>query len=198
MRVVPSFVAVVVAEFVLSPRLEHGWVSVLPFLAEPAGYGFGLLMAGLGLLGSRAETLPPDERAGAGGTTRRRSDGGSNCARCWPGDTSQATRRQRGHPRRTGEVPRTRLAAVRPAHNLTLARLASLLVAALMALGSAVGLLLAPAGLYGRDPAPVAVFAGQDAANLVVGLPVLLGSVWLAGRGAGPEAGMPHQVPEVR
>ena len=43
MWVVPFLVAVVAAELVLSPRLEHGWVSVLPFLAEPAGYGFGAL-----------------------------------------------------------------------------------------------------------------------------------------------------------
>jgi hypothetical protein len=70
------------------------------------------------------------------------------------------------------------------ARDLTLAYLASLLVAALMAVASAAGILLAPAGLYGRDPALVAVFAGQDAANLLVGLPILLGSVWLARRGS--------------
>jgi membrane protease YdiL (CAAX protease family) len=41
--VVPFLVAVVVVEVVLSPRLEQGWVSVFPFLAEPAGYSFGAL-----------------------------------------------------------------------------------------------------------------------------------------------------------
>jgi hypothetical protein len=68
-------------------------------------------------------------------------------------------------------------------HDLTLACLASLVLATLMAMASAAGL-LAPFGLYGGDPAVVSVFVGQDAANLVVGLPILLGSLWLVRRGS--------------
>jgi membrane protease YdiL (CAAX protease family) len=41
--VVPFLVAVAAVELVLSPRMEQVWVSVLPFLAEPPGYGFGAL-----------------------------------------------------------------------------------------------------------------------------------------------------------
>jgi hypothetical protein len=63
------------------------------------------------------------------------------------------------------------------------AHLPSLLVALLMAIASTAGILGAPLGVYGGDPAVVAVFVGQDAANLVVGLPALLGGVWLASRG---------------
>jgi hypothetical protein len=70
------------------------------------------------------------------------------------------------------------------ARDLSLAYLASLLIAALMAVVSAAGVLLAPTGLYRGDPIFVSVFVGQDAANLVVGLPILLGSVWLARRGS--------------
>src|SRR3954452_13064190 len=36
--VVPFLVAVAVVELVLNSPLEHAWVSVFPFLAEPAGY----------------------------------------------------------------------------------------------------------------------------------------------------------------
>jgi hypothetical protein len=68
--------------------------------------------------------------------------------------------------------------------DLSLAYLASLLAAALMAVASAVGIVLAHAGIYGGDPAVVAVFAGQDVANFVVGLPILVGMVWLARRGS--------------
>ena len=37
--VVPFLVAVVVVELVLNTPLENAWVSLFPFLAEPAGYG---------------------------------------------------------------------------------------------------------------------------------------------------------------
>ena len=40
---VPFLVAVVVVELVLGPPLERVWGSVVPFLAEPAGYGFDTL-----------------------------------------------------------------------------------------------------------------------------------------------------------
>jgi hypothetical protein len=64
------------------------------------------------------------------------------------------------------------------------ASVASLGLALLAAAASIAGLLLMPAGLYGRDPAVVAVFAGQDAANLLVVLPLLLGTLWAARRGS--------------
>jgi hypothetical protein len=70
------------------------------------------------------------------------------------------------------------------ARDLDLAYWASGLIALLLVAASAAGILLAPSGLYGRDPTLVAVFAGQDAANLVVGLPVLLAGMWLARRGS--------------
>jgi hypothetical protein len=78
--------------------------------------------------------------------------------------------------------------------DLTLAYALSLVVAVLIAGVSAVGLVLGSAGLYGVDPkvaagitpssAGVLVpgFLAQDVINLVVGLPVLLGSLWLARR----------------
>ena len=37
---VPFLVAVAVVELVLNAPMENAWVSVFPFLAEPAGYGF--------------------------------------------------------------------------------------------------------------------------------------------------------------
>ena len=37
---VPFLVAVAVVELVLNTPLENAWVSVFPFLAEPAGYSF--------------------------------------------------------------------------------------------------------------------------------------------------------------
>jgi hypothetical protein len=68
--------------------------------------------------------------------------------------------------------------------DLTLADHGSLLIAVLAAIVSGAGLVLAPTGLYGADPSLVPVFVGQDAANLIVGLPLLLGSLWLARRGS--------------
>jgi len=80
--------------------------------------------------------------------------------------------------------------------DLTLAYHASLVVAVLMAVVSVAGLVLGSAGLYGTDP-KLAVgvteaeagllvpgLLGQDAFNLVVGLPLQLGSIWLARRGS--------------
>ena len=79
--------------------------------------------------------------------------------------------------------------------DLTLAYSLSLAVAALMTVASAAGLVLGFAGLYGADPrlalgvieAEAGLllpgFLGQDIFNLVVGVPLLLGSIWLARRG---------------
>lgn len=80
--------------------------------------------------------------------------------------------------------------------DLTLAYTLSLVVAILMIIVSAAGLILGSAGLYGADPKLalgvteaeagllVPGLLGQDAFNLVVGVPLLLGSMWLARRGS--------------
>jgi hypothetical protein len=60
---------------------------------------------------------------------------------------------------------------------------ASLLVAALMAIASVAGLLFGGA-LYGDRTALLPAFLGQDLLNLVVGLPLLLGSMWLTRGGS--------------
>lgn len=78
--------------------------------------------------------------------------------------------------------------------DLTLAYLTSLLVALLMVVVSVAGLVSGSASLYGVDPdralgvsastAGVLVpgFLVQDVFNLVVGLPILVGALWLARR----------------
>lgn len=81
--------------------------------------------------------------------------------------------------------------------DLTLAYRLSLAVAALMVVASVAGLVLgSTGGLYGADPklalgvteAEAGLLLpgllGQDAFNLVVGVPLLLGSMWLARRGS--------------
>ena len=79
--------------------------------------------------------------------------------------------------------------------DLTLAYRLSLAVAVLMAGASAAGIVLGSAGLYGADPrlalgvieAEAGLLLpgllGQDLLNLVVGAPLLLGSMWLARSG---------------
>jgi uncharacterized protein len=42
--VVPFLVAVAVVELVLGSSMENAWVSVFPFLAEPAGYSFDAIL----------------------------------------------------------------------------------------------------------------------------------------------------------
>ena len=69
------------------------------------------------------------------------------------------------------------------AHNLALVYAASLLLTVLMAAASVAGVILGPTGLYGGDPTVVPVFVGQDTANLAIGLPILLGTLWLTRRG---------------
>ena len=68
--------------------------------------------------------------------------------------------------------------------DLSLAYLASIVVAALMTVASAVGLISAPSIYAGPDAKLLPLFIGQDALNVLVGLPVLLGSMWLAHRGS--------------
>lgn len=77
---------------------------------------------------------------------------------------------------------------MRPGRPLTrdlgTAYLVSLIVAAIMTVASVAGLLF-PIRVYpGLSEAMLPLFVGQDALNLVVGLPILLGAMWLARRGA--------------
>jgi hypothetical protein len=65
--------------------------------------------------------------------------------------------------------------------NLTLAYAFSLVIAVIMAVVAAAGLLF-PGTVYPTDEV-IMSFAPVDAFHLVVGLPVLLGSLWLARRG---------------
>ena len=67
---------------------------------------------------------------------------------------------------------------------LTVPRVLSLLTATLLPVTSVAGLLLGRRGLYAPDPRTLPAFLGQDALTLAVGLPLLLGSVWLARRGS--------------
>lgn len=81
-------------------------------------------------------------------------------------------------------------------HDLALAYAASLLVAGLVAVVSVTALIFGSAALYGVDPKVatgvtastagllVPGFLAQDVFNLVVALPILLGSLWLARRGS--------------
>ena len=69
-------------------------------------------------------------------------------------------------------------------HDLTFAYLVSLVIAVLMTVASVAGLVFGSAGLYGVAPRLVQVSQGGDAANIVVGLPILLGSMWLTRRGS--------------
>ncbi len=67
------------------------------------------------------------------------------------------------------------------AHSLTLLYMCSLLTALIMAVASIAGLLY-PARLYPTDELRQS-FLANDVVNLVIGLPILLGSMWLARRG---------------
>ena len=58
------------------------------------------------------------------------------------------------------------------------------LVAALLLLSSAAGLLYGPHGLYDQRAAMFPALLGQDAVALLFGIPLLLGSAWLARRGS--------------
>ncbi len=60
----------------------------------------------------------------------------------------------------------------------------SLLVAALLAVSSIVGLLFGQRGLYEPNPATLPTFLAQDAISLVVTIPLLLASVWTARLGS--------------
>jgi len=68
--------------------------------------------------------------------------------------------------------------------DLSLAYLASTVVAVLMTVASAVGLISGSSIYAGPDAKLLPLFVGQDALNILVGLPGLLGSMWLARRGS--------------
>jgi hypothetical protein len=60
----------------------------------------------------------------------------------------------------------------------------SVAIASLLLVTSGAGLLFGTRGLYRPDPATMPTFIGQDALSLVVGLPLLIGSMRLAQRGS--------------
>lgn len=77
------------------------------------------------------------------------------------------------------------LAVLRYLHRpLGLAYIGSLVVTVLMTIASVAGLVDWDRTYQGVDSALLPLFVGQDALNLVVGLPLLFGSMWLARRGA--------------
>jgi hypothetical protein len=68
--------------------------------------------------------------------------------------------------------------------DLSLAYLVSVVVAILMTIVSVAGLIDGGRVYAGLDRGLLTLFVGQDALNLLVGLPILLGSIWLARRGS--------------
>jgi hypothetical protein len=67
---------------------------------------------------------------------------------------------------------------------LTVPLALSLRVAALLLVTSTAGLLFGRSGLYGAEPTTLPAFLGQDALSLLVGLPLLLGSLLATRRGS--------------
>src|SRR5215210_5258772 len=81
-------------------------------------------------------------------------------------------------PRAEGDV-------VLPIKNkLTLAHALSGLLAVLLVISSIAGLLYGSRGLYEPYPASLAGLVGQDIVTLVVGLPLLVASMWVTARGS--------------
>src|SRR5437879_6463160 len=78
--------------------------------------------------------------------------------------------------RRRSQLPVTR--------DLTLAYALSGVAAMLLLVTSVAGLLFGQRGLYVPDPETMPAFLGQDALSLIIGLPLLLGSMSLARRGS--------------
>ena len=71
-----------------------------------------------------------------------------------------------------------------PGGSLRIPYLLTLIVAALLIVSSVAGLLFGQRGLYQPEPRMLAAFMSQDVISLIVGLPLLLGSLWLARRGS--------------
>ena len=68
--------------------------------------------------------------------------------------------------------------------SLTFAYALSGLLCVLLVISSVVGLLYGSGGFYDSYPAALVGLVGQDAVTLVLGIPVLMISVWLTGRGS--------------
>jgi hypothetical protein len=60
----------------------------------------------------------------------------------------------------------------------------SVLLAVLLLASSVAGLIFGGRGFYDSYPASLSGLVGQDAVTLVVGVPLLIASVWLTGRGS--------------
>lgn len=69
-------------------------------------------------------------------------------------------------------------------NKLTLVYALSGLLAALLVVSSIVGLLYGRGGFYDSYPASLAGLVGQDGITLVVGIPLLVASMWLSARGS--------------
>ena len=69
-------------------------------------------------------------------------------------------------------------------NRLTFAYALSGLLCVLLLISSVVGLLYGSRGLYDSYPAALAGLVGQDGVTLVLGIPLLIISVWLTGRGS--------------
>jgi len=67
---------------------------------------------------------------------------------------------------------------------LTVAYRLSAIAAVLLVVTSVAGLLFGQRGLYRPDPQTLPTFLGQDGITLLVGLPLLVGSMWQARRGS--------------
>ena len=67
--------------------------------------------------------------------------------------------------------------------DISIAYRASLAIAAVVTVVSVAGLSFGTAGLYGDQTNLFGAFLGQDLLNLVVGVPALLGAMWLSRRG---------------
>src|SRR5918995_3830908 len=81
--------------------------------------------------------------------------------------------------------PRAEGVVVLPIKNkLTLAYALSGFLAVLLVVSSLAGVLYGRGGLYETYPARLAGLVGQDVITLVVGLPLLVASVWLTARGS--------------
>ena len=68
--------------------------------------------------------------------------------------------------------------------DLTVPYALSGLLAVLLLASSVAGLLFGRRGLYDSYPASLAGMVGQDTVTLVVGVPLLIASVWLTWRGS--------------
>src|SRR5215213_8069744 len=71
-----------------------------------------------------------------------------------------------------------------PRRELTVPYALSGLLVLLLLVSSVAGLLLGGRGFYDAYPASLAGLVGQDTVTLVLGVPLLIASAWLTGRGS--------------